>query len=211
MYKEGATFIGWTDGDDSYEPGSSYTVKGNINLVAEYKNNSVSLNSRPAAVTIKWLFSQLDGVAPINVSGGTTFVVAQAIIDEEVIDVQLPIDATVGKIVNSSNTWTQINPGVIFSIPSAKDAVITYKLYDAGAVTTPEINVTETDATYNLTAEGTSGQLYIEYIQVVLPKNTATAIDNTSAEGKAVKSIVNGMLIITRDGKTYNVLGNEVK
>lgn len=39
----------------------------------------------------------------------------------------------------------------------------------------------------------------------------ATAISNTAVEGKAVKSIENGMLIIRRDGKSYNVLGTVIK
>jgi len=40
---------------------------------------------------------------------------------------------------------------------------------------------------------------------------TATSIDNANANAKAVKSIVKGQLLITRDGKTYNVLGTQVK
>ena len=148
--------------------------------------------------------------------GSTTFVVAQAEVAGKMIDVQLPIDATVGKFANSSNTWTQINPGVVFTIPSAKDAVITYKQYDAGAVTTPEINVSASDATYALTAEGTSGQLYYEYIQVALPApapSDPTAIDEISQETKAKsqKLIENGQLLIIRDGKTYNAHGALVK
>ena len=38
-----------------------------------------------------------------------------------------------------------------------------------------------------------------------------TAIDNTAVEAKAVKTIVNGQLLITRDGKTFNVLGTQVR
>ena len=41
--------------------------------------------------------------------------------------------------------------------------------------------------------------------------NDPSALDNTAVEGKATKSIVNGMLLIIRDGKTYNVLGTMVK
>ena len=39
----------------------------------------------------------------------------------------------------------------------------------------------------------------------------ATSLSNTAAESKAVKTIVNGQLLITRDGKTYNVLGTLVR
>ena len=42
-------------------------------------------------------------------------------------------------------------------------------------------------------------------------KKTATAIDNTVVDTKAVKRIVNGQLLILRDGKTYNVTGQEVR
>jgi hypothetical protein len=39
----------------------------------------------------------------------------------------------------------------------------------------------------------------------------ATGVDNTAAERNAVKRIVNGQLLIEREGKTYNALGAEVK
>jgi hypothetical protein len=211
MYKPGATMTAWTDGSNYFAPNTSYTVTGNVTLTAVYSDNTVTLNDRTAEVTIKWLFSQSDGVPAIFAQGSTTFVLAQAEVGGKTIDVQLPIDATEGKFANSSNSWTQVNPGVIFSIPSAKDAVITYKQYDAGAVTTPEIKVTASETTYLLTAEGTSGQLYYEYIQVVLPKNTATAIDNVNANANAAKRIENGMLLIEHNGKTYTVTGQQVK
>ena len=38
-----------------------------------------------------------------------------------------------------------------------------------------------------------------------------SAVENIQAEGKSVKRIVDGQLIIIRDGKTFNVLGAEVK
>ena len=211
MYKEGYTFDGWTDGEDIYDPGFEYEVTDDVTFTAVYAENTVTLAGRTEAVTIKWEFSQSKGVAPINVSGKETFVVAQATIGESKIDVKLPIDATAGKFVNSSNSWTQINPGVIFSIPSAKDAVITYKQYDNGVVTTPEINVSETDATYQLVAEGTSGKLYYEYVQVALPKPTATSVENVEDGVKAQKMIENGQMVIIKNGVRYNAQGAVLK
>ena len=211
MYKEGYTFESWTDGEDFYDPGFEYEVSDDVTFTAVYAENTVSLAGRTEAVTIKWEFSQSKGVAPINVSGKETFVVAQATIGESKIDVKLPIDATVGKFVNSANSWTQINPGVIFSIPSAKDAVITYKQYDNGVETTPEINVSETDATYQLVAEGTSGQLYYEYVQVALPKPTATSVENVEDGVKAQKMIENGQMVIIKNGVRYNAQGAVLK
>lgn len=211
MYKEGYTFDGWTDGEDLYDPGFEYEVTEDVTLTAVYAENTVSLTSRTDAVMIRWEFSQSKGVAPINVSGKKTFVVAQANVNDKFIDVQLPIDATVGKFVNSANSWTQINPGVIFSIPSAKDAEIRYKKLNEGETTNPIINVAEAGNTYELAPEGTSGKLYIEYIAVLLPKPTATGISNTEAAVKAQKMIENGQIVILKNGVKYNVLGATLK
>ena len=121
------------------------------------------------ATTIKWgSWKQSLGVPPLHFEGGSGFVVAQASVAGKNIDVKLPINATTGKFKNqASNDWTQVNPGVVFTIPAAVGATITYKQYDNGATTIPE--VTATGDTYELTAAGTSGSLYYEYIQVVLP------------------------------------------
>ena len=38
-----------------------------------------------------------------------------------------------------------------------------------------------------------------------------SAVENIPAEGKTVKRLVNGELVIIRDGKTFNALGTELK
>ncbi len=42
-------------------------------------------------------------------------------------------------------------------------------------------------------------------------KKNPTAISNTAVEGKAVKALVNGQVLIIKNGKTYNVLGTRVR
>lgn len=50
------------------------------------------------------------------------------------------------------------------------------------------------------------------YNCIYVPDNSGgTAIDNTAVEAKAVKRIVNGQLVIEREGKLFNALGAEVK
>jgi hypothetical protein len=36
-------------------------------------------------------------------------------------------------------------------------------------------------------------------------------MDNTAVDGKAVKMIKNGMFVIEKDGKTYNVMGVTIR
>lgn len=50
------------------------------------------------------------------------------------------------------------------------------------------------------------------YNCIYVPDNSGgTALDNTADEAKAVKRIVNGQLVIEREGKLFNALGAEVK
>ena len=49
-------------------------------------------------------------------------------------------------------------------------------------------------------------------LQVTFPDGGGTvAIDNTEVRAKAVKRIVDGQLVIEREGKRFNALGAEVK
>ncbi len=40
---------------------------------------------------------------------------------------------------------------------------------------------------------------------------SATGVENTAVEKKAIKRLINGQLFIERDGKIYNALGVQVK
>ena len=51
-----------------------------------------------------------------------------------------------------------------------------------------------------------------DYFSNILPlSSNQTAIDNTSINTKAVKHIVDGQLLIEKNGKTYNATGAEVR
>ena len=46
---------------------------------------------------------------------------------------------------------------------------------------------------------------------VLVPNDAPTAIEQTNADAKAIKSFRNGMLVIEKNGKFYNALGAELK
>lgn len=55
---------------------------------------------------------------------------------------------------------------------------------------------------------------YLDYfsdLEAEFEEDPATSIDNTTVGGKAVKRMVNGQLLIEREGKTYNALGAKIK
>ena len=58
---------------------------------------------------------------------------------------------------------------------------------------------------------GMGGNAEYVYCMREFVPSSATAIDNTAVDAKAVKRVVNGQLFIERDGKTFNAQGIEVK
>ena len=220
MYKNGYTLTGWSDGVNTYSPGASYVVNTNTTLTAVYTENTVTLDDRTTNVLIKWEFSQVMKVPAIslNYSGAnkTGFVVAQAEVAGNTIDVPLMIDCSQtadAKFVNRNDMWTQINPGTIFTIPSSKGAIIKYKQYDNGAVTTPEIEITSSNATYDLVGSGTSGNLYYEYIQVVLPKFRGFALNflETWAKNGISAEAANDYFVTSADAEGVATIENPSK
>lgn len=54
-----------------------------------------------------------------------------------------------------------------------------------------------------------NGVFYLRNVKITVPDETA--IENTMVEGKAVKVIRDGQVMIIRDGKAFNALGVEMK
>jgi len=50
-----------------------------------------------------------------------------------------------------------------------------------------------------------------DYALTISIKGASTALDNTAVDTKAVKRIVDGQLLIERDGKFFNAVGAEVR
>lgn len=59
-------------------------------------------------------------------------------------------------------------------------------------------------------AAATAATFAIRNVKITVPDDE-TAINNTIVEGKAVKVIRDGQVMILRDGKTFNALGVEMK
>ena len=66
--------------------------------------------------------------------------------------------------------------------------------------------------TYTVRALANDGHIYIVSNAATMTINaTGTAVENVADEAKAIKRVINGQLVIERDGKMYNALGAEVK
>ena len=99
---------------------------------------------------------------------------------------------------------------VTFNIFQEKDAVSTEvtgcNKDQTFVISTPKANVAHSIKVTN------SNNVRLGVIKIYLSEPTEpTSISNTAVDAKAVKTIVNGQLLITRDGKTFNVLGTQVR
>ena len=121
LYKEGYTLTGWTDGDGSFRPGLSYTMSKTVyELSPIFTPNTVSLDDRTEAVTVRWDFRKNEGVPFVS---GSAFLVGQANIDGIPLDMKITIDASTGKFDNSNGDWAQVNPTTYFTIPVRKGSL----------------------------------------------------------------------------------------
>ena len=137
IYVENQTLANWTDGTNNYAPGSEITVNEDITLTPVFAANNVTLNDRNGEVTITWDFQRKNGAPVLKLEKSTGFLVTQATVNGEVIDVKADLDATNGKINNSNNTdWAQMNSGSILTFPAAKNCVVEFLGYKAPTTTT---------------------------------------------------------------------------
>jgi len=95
---------------------------------------------------------------------------------------------------------------------TGKDAIFPVSSADAVACSTGTIAAGSTiKFTFAAGGTGTMHTQLLASIVVTYTKGSPTAIDETEANGKAVKFIENGQIFILRDGKVFNITGARVK
>ena len=182
MYVAGKTLTGWSDGVNSYAPGTEYTIPENdIELTPLFTANTVTLADRTAEVTVMWSFRRDAGAPSVQWQNKDGLVwVAQATIGDKTIDVALPFSTNPGKFNNTSwNDWCQLNEGTTFHVPSCKGATVSIEAYNELTKTSID---GQTDYTSGKTISYTvansaetvdvvigSDGSYYRYIKVVLP------------------------------------------
>ena len=195
MYKEGYTMTGWSDGTDTYDIGSEYTISNAVTLTAVFTENQVSLANHYSVVDIIYDFRRENGAPIVQWQNTNNHVwVAQAIINGKTIDVPMIINTNPGKFNNASNTdCTQINNGTILNIPSEKGAIVEMECHGSFTISTTQIDgstdytgtgttkisyeVTNTADNIDITIGNGS---YYKYVKVTLPAPTLTAVSENT-------------------------------
>ena len=136
------------------------------------------------------------------------------------------LNEDLGKKYNGAS-YVTVGEQVLMVAPyAAEDKLAGVKVLDitSGLATATVVATADLDAAVEATAAATAvavaenvltitlvGDATIHLLDVELEKGPATALENIAVEGKAVKAIINGQLVIIKNGVQYNAQGQVVK
>lgn len=146
LYRENWTMIGWTDGINTYEPGSYILLKENKTVKPVFKQNTVNMRDTDAPLTVCWnLYTENNKteVPEINLSyngsNSTGYYTKRTSVNGEDIDISLYMEAIEGssKILNNDEgvialgggekPGIQINNAAKIAIPAMPGMKVTIK------------------------------------------------------------------------------------
>lgn len=190
----GAYIAGWV------EAGKTIRVKfGNLPAAIKVTLNGVAAADHTAGVYE--FTAEADTYVKLATSASSTVVIKQIMIDEPIANVMYPITYSIGEGGTVSG-WTVAFPGeeVVMDITSNEGFALNSLTYNGTAMVQPG------------PGQPISFVMPAEAVEVAASfGDITTAIDNNEAEVKAVKRIVNGQLLIEKNGIRYNAQGAIVK
>jgi len=165
MYKAGYTLTGWTDGVSTYAIGEPFIPTSDALLTPVFTANAVAITEAAEEVTVRWYFGKSNNAPDFAWQNNNGFLIAQAIVGGNPIDVRLDVNATSGKFSNAGrdDQWAQVNSGTAFAYP-----------YKEGM--TVDVNTYSGNETYDLAA-GTltcNTNDYYSFIEVTYPAPAPT-------------------------------------
>ena len=123
----------------------------------------------------------------------------------------LTIAAKEGCMLKAINVIYNVgNTGTLLDAPSGIEVEVeaesvTFKVGNTKSATNGQVKITAMTITYN------AGEAYTYSEYSTTCSGTGTDVENIEVKGKSVKMIVNGQLIIIKNGVTYNAQGQVVK
>jgi hypothetical protein len=121
LYVEGKTLTAWTDGTNTYAPGSTFKAENDVTLTPIFTDNTKSVSGE-----VVFDFQRQNGAPTIAWQNSNNIYVSQANVDGTQIDVKMDVDTTSGKVANANWTdWAQINNGTKLTVPVVSGSVVT--------------------------------------------------------------------------------------
>ena len=111
-----------------------------------------------------------------------------------------------GKPENWGAAYEAAHAVVLPTEPVAEDYVLPTPVKEGYTFVGWYDNAEGTGEAYKVIPAGWAGTLY-----AIWKQGTTTALENIAVEGKAVKAIINGQLVIIKNGVQYNALGQVIR
>ena len=215
MYREGYVFSKWKDQDDhEYEKGTEITLTKDITLTPVWVATTQTLANSSEVTTVTWNF----GKSTILFNGWQNapqvgYYTKPLTVNGELIAVPMIVDATSGKVDNSSRNddWAQVNGGTKFTIPAIKGMTVVLTANNnitntTVAGNTPSSGSGTKTATYNYTGENGTADIVIAdgsyYSQIKVTYPAVKAI--TAAEWATF--VPNKKVSVPAGVKVYTVI-----
>ncbi|MBQ0073068.1 MAG: hypothetical protein KBT34_02615 [Prevotella sp.] len=188
LYVDGKTLVGWTDGAKTYVPGKTFTAGDtDVTLTPVFADNTIDLTQLKSRKVAIWQLGRGSGAPDLNYQGKTGVLVTQLSVSGVSQDMKLGIDATSGKLNNTSRSdaLAQTNGGTKLYVPVIKNAVVAICISNGSSynltgttIDGVEPTISGNVGTYTYTGEeaktieiviGPSAN-YTEYISVTFPQ-----------------------------------------
>jgi len=193
--------------------GASFVIK--INGVDSTLTNAVANATVSSNKVFEYEASEADALIQIyGCANNKTLVIKQIMINEQISPVTLPDPSAYAVKVTAEN-------GKVTAKVDGADYDLSKKNVLVGASVELTVAANQGFVIKEVTVNGVPANLTEGKYTFSMPaKNVevtatfeaeATALDNTEASVKATKRIVNGMLLIEKNGEVYNVLGTRVR
>lgn len=137
LSRERYTFVGWTDGTNTYTSGSEYAFEQDVTLMPEMRKNTLGLYDTNSSIEVVWPFDYRKA-HPIFINNKSTNKVLPytktIMVEGEEQDITLMMDGSNGKIdntddrindLNNGAEGAQINNNTLFTIPAVYGMTIT--------------------------------------------------------------------------------------
>jgi hypothetical protein len=213
LYVDGKTLTGWEYNSTTYASGADVTAAAtDMTLTPVFTENAPNAHLGYNQHSVTWNFVKSTG-APLwnNLQGvgATAIYVAQTNVGGSDIDVKMLMDATSGKIDNSSNdSWTQMNTGTVLTVPAIIGAEVKLYVYSSAAAATFNGNDGDFDSTnkiysYTATADGDldvvlGGNDYASKLVVTYPSETAVlTVSAANTKVGLAKTSINSVDYVT--------------
>lgn len=218
LYKEGYTLTAWNDGSADHAIGDVVDLTADVTLTPVFTANGASSYLGHNASTATWGFQTSNGDPTLTMEGFGVetkgYYVVQTSVGGSSVDLLMTMDATNGKINNSSNdTWAQMNENTILTVPVIVGAEVDVKVYSEG--TTP-LSFGGNAGTFNsniysftATADGDlditiADQGYVQYVTVTYPSESAVlTISANNTEIALTKASIEGVDYLTAETDSW--------